>query len=108
VPHDLPLSPDAYSSSGGTVVLCTVASNLELGPATNLLISELKKISLVGRPESGVITKSHLQTPVLAVVGDGMGKLANTAKPATNMEMAESLNMPLYLVSVVLLEFVNT
>jgi hypothetical protein len=101
VPHDLPLSPDEYSSSGGTVVLCTIASNLELGPATNLLISEFNMMSLMGRPEPGVVTKSHLQMPGLAAVGDGMGRLDNTAKLATSIKIAESLNMPLYLVFIV-------
>jgi hypothetical protein len=78
-----------------------MASNLELGPVTNLLISEFNMISPVGRPEPGVVTKSHLQMPGAAVVGDGMGRLANTAKLATSMKIAESLNMSVYLVFIV-------
>jgi hypothetical protein len=37
-----------------------------------------------------------------AAVGDGMGRLANTAKLATRMKIARYLNMPVYLIFIVL------
>jgi hypothetical protein len=105
-PQDLPLSPEENNSIVGLAgiwVVFTVASIVEpLGPTASVLISDPIRMAFLRGYEPGVSTVLHLQMSQSAAVGDGMGRLANTAKLATRMKIARYLNMPVYLVFIVL------